>query len=437
MPIQFPDEPRIADGCFVAGVEHAPRHERRALAAHRDRGASRSDRQTRGCGSRADRNGASRAHRRSRVSSARWLREPRGEIGPPVSACVAPAKNRCGAMSRRIRSASIGIRKFRARACAAALRDARVARSARRARATSTPPASRDRPAPRTACRGSGAGRRGRGARHASQAAAAAARAGRGRRCSLRTLTLSDAASAPAGAAVRAVAIEESAAPHLEGQRRPELQVQIAAAVRSAGAAVSTKRVSRMPRWRQVSDSSTSRAKPASSPRNQRAIGTAKPCFCRSMIESGSTPRIACLNRYFVVPPLQAEPRRNRRRELHQLVVEQRRPRLQRMRHRHPIDLGEDVEREVVMEVAILDRRRASRRRPADAGPHSASAPADRAATDLLERLPLEQARHLVGVEQRLGVEIAFRPVEREMPQESAPLHAVRHQGARPRRRSS
>ena len=118
---------------------------------------------------------------------------------------------------------------------------------------------------------------------------------------------------------------------------------------------------------------------PGSSPRNQRASGTAKPCFCRSMIASGRMPRIACLKMYFVVPSLQPEARRNRGGELHELVVEQRRPRLDRMRHRHPIDLGQDVERQVAIEIVSTARRRASRRRL-----HARSArerpPTDRAA---------------------------------------------------------
>ena len=52
----------------------------------------------------------------------------------------------------------------------------------------------------------------------------------------------------------------------------------------------------------------------------------------------------------------QAEARRNRGRELHQPVIEERRPRLEGMRHRHPIDLGENVERKVRVEIAVLHR---------------------------------------------------------------------------------
>src|SRR5437016_1137864 len=58
-----------------------------------------------------------------------------------------------------------------------------------------------------------------------------------------------------------------------------------------------------MPRARAVGDSSRSPAIVRHSPRrNQAASGTANPCLARLTIASGTRPRIACLNRYFVVP---------------------------------------------------------------------------------------------------------------------------------------
>ena len=96
--------------------------------------------------------------------------------------------------------------------------------------------------------------------------------------------------------------VEEAPAPQLERQHRPELQIEIAAALRSAAAAA---RRSRRRRSRAGGRCPTAagRARIRAGRRGTtRASGTAKPCFCRSMMSSGRMPRIACLNRYFVVP---------------------------------------------------------------------------------------------------------------------------------------
>ena len=196
---------------------------------------------------------------------------------------------------------------------------------------------------------------------------------------------------------------------------------------RSSCSSLSTKRVSRMPRWRQVSDSSTSRAKPASSPRNQRAIGTAKPCFCRSMIESGRTPRIACLNRYLVVPPCS--------RKRAGIVAANSTSRGRAAAAAPPANAPSSSDRPWSgCRAAGSDggrgtgSRRASRRRRRRMPSSAAVSGSCRAR--LLERVALEQARHLVGAEQRRRVEVAVCAVEGEMAQEPAARHAVRHQRA-------
>ena len=58
---------------------------------------------------------------------------------------------------------------------------------------------------------------------------------------------------------------------------------------------------------------------------------------------------------------LQLQRRRHGRGELEQLVIEQRLARLERHRHAHPIDLGQDVVDEVGLDVDVEARGRADR----------------------------------------------------------------------------
>ena len=82
-----------------------------------------------------------------------------------------------------------------------------------------------------------------------------------------------------------------------------------------------------------------SRTRSRSSPRNQSPTGTAKPCLGRSRMSSGSQPRSASRRIHFFSRPADLQLGRDRGGELHQLVVEQRRARLERVGHRRDVDL--------------------------------------------------------------------------------------------------
>ncbi len=75
------------------------------------------------------------------------------------------------------------------------------------------------------------------------------------------------------------------------------------------------------------------------------------------MIPSGKIAAHRALQQVLRRPITQSEAGGNRCGEFDEPVIEQRRARFNRMRHRHSIDLREDVERQVRLEVAILERR--------------------------------------------------------------------------------
>jgi hypothetical protein len=95
------------------------------------------------------------------------------------------------------------------------------------------------------------------------------------------------------------------------------------------------------------------------------AEGIANPCLGRSRIASGTSPASARLNACLVLSAVDLKLRRNRRGELDELVIEQRHARLDRVRHAHPVHLGQDVERQIRVEVRVLEREsQCSRRWP-------------------------------------------------------------------------
>ena len=99
-----------------------------------------------------------------------------------------------------------------------------------------------------------------------------------------------------------------------------------------------------------------------------------------------------------LLPAADLVARRQRGRELHQLVVEQRRPRLERRRHRRDVDLHEQV----VGQVGLRRRRRACRR-PRRARSARSHGPAD----DLVGEPSARLARYSARVEP-----VAVEPVE-------------------------
>ena len=113
----------------------------------------------------------------------------------------------------------------------------------------------------------------------------------------------------------------------------------------------------------------------------------------------------------------QVELRRDRRRELDQLVIEQRHASLDRVRHAHPVDLGEDVQRQVAFEVQVLQRRE-----PPSVG--RGQVLGFRAPRIVLreqrEHVVAEQALLLVPPEQRRRVQVALVADERQVAQEVA-----------------
>ena len=100
--------------------------------------------------------------------------------------------------------------------------------------------------------------------------------------------------------------------------------------------------------------------------------------------------------------------RRHRRGELHQLVIEQRRPRLDRVRHRHPIDLGEDVERQVVLQIAVLNRAKPVAALWLQAGERRAPRVVPR---DLRVQIARQELAQLTAAEHRGGVDVAVGKV--------------------------
>ena len=89
------------------------------------------------------------------------------------------------------------------------------------------------------------------------------------------------------------------------------------------------------------------------------ASGSWKPRLGASRISSGTQPRSASRRPTFFSPPRSFSSARQRGGELHQLVVEQRRAGLERVRHRRDVDLGQQV----VRAGRSGRRRRASGRR--------------------------------------------------------------------------
>ena len=121
--------------------------------------------------------------------------------------------------------------------------------------------------------------------------------------------------------------------PELEHQQRPDPLVVVVRAGRVAVEQAARPRPGGSSRGR----ASRGRAAPRATTRAGRRAasstsGTLKPCFGRSRISSGSQPRSASRRIHFFSRPRTLQRGGNRRGELHQLVVEERRARLERRR---------------------------------------------------------------------------------------------------------
>ena len=106
-----------------------------------------------------------------------------------------------------------------------------------------------------------------------------------------------------------------------------------------------------VPRCRARERAACRRRGRADRPRNQVPSGTPNPCFRRSRISGGRSPAATACSTCLRRPPCDLHRRRQRGRELDDVVVEQRHARLDRVRHAHAIDLRQDVLRQIGLEV--------------------------------------------------------------------------------------
>ena len=158
-------------------------------------------------------------------------------------------------------------------------------------------------------------------------------------------------------ASAAGVTIEEGAAPELERDQRPELEVERSCR-RRAGAAGSRCRPAR--RCRDAGWCPTAAARAPGRRADRGTSGRAGPrsrACLRSRIGSRQHPLERALEDVLAGAAAQLQLGRHLGRQLDEDVVEQRHPRLDRVRHAHPIDLGQDVERQVALEIALLERR--------------------------------------------------------------------------------
>ncbi len=152
--------------------------------------------------------------------------------------------------------------------------------------------------------------------------------------------------------------------PGLEHQDRPQLVVPLSRLPRQwSSSRLFTAPALKYPRWSRRPSSSRSPAISRRSCRNQTSRGTPNPCLGRSMISAGNSSRTARFRMYLVDGAVQLQPDRQARGELHELVVEHRRPPLEAVRHRRDVHLHQQAVGEVVADIHVQLARRADRRR--------------------------------------------------------------------------
>ena len=129
---------------------------------------------------------------------------------------------------------------------------------------------------------------------------------------------------------------------------------------------------SKYPRPSEPGSSRMSRAQPCRSLRSQLDSGTEKPCLGRSRISSGQPRAQRLAQDPLLLPAADLVLRRDRGRELHHLVVQEGRARLERVGHGGDVDLRDEVVDEVGPGVDLehpVDHGR--RRRPPPSGRRS------------------------------------------------------------------
>src|SRR5882762_8649641 len=241
---------------------------------------------------------------------------------------------------------------------------------------------------------------------------------GEPRQCALRRPRATPGARLPA-------VIKEGPAPELEGNERPQVKVEIAPAVVSPHELLDVGRVEDPAppaplREEQVADEGT---EPPSKPASERH---GEPVLRPVDDLIRQDPAHGALEDVLRRLATQVELRRNRLSELDELVVEQRDPRLEGVRHAHPVHLGEDVQRKIALEVQVLERRQ-----PAPVGVRQdggLGAPGI-VMRELLPGVALEQALLSVAPEEGRGVQVPVDPDQREMAKEVTTLHSLRHRG--------
>ena len=135
--------------------------------------------------------------------------------------------------------------------------------------------------------------------------------------------------------------------PLLQRQQRPKLPIVIPPArLMLINQPLHNRHVSSKPRSRARRLSSNSRAGSISR-RSQAPSGMPKPCFLRSMISSGSSPRAASFRDVLRARALQLKIKGNARHILRQLMIEEGRARLQRRRHAAAVGFDQQVIRQI------------------------------------------------------------------------------------------
>src|SRR5438552_7352623 len=151
-------------------------------------------------------------------------------------------------------------------------------------------------------------------------------------------------------------AVEERPAPQLEGDEGPDLEVQLASLVVAPQEALDVPRVEEAAppgrlRQEQLADEG---AQPAAEPAAQ---GDGKALLGPAEDRRGDEAAQRALEDVLARPSPQLQLGGDGGRELDELVVQQGHARLDRVGHAHAVHLGEDVEREVLLDVQVLERR--------------------------------------------------------------------------------
>src|SRR5437867_1218158 len=150
--------------------------------------------------------------------------------------------------------------------------------------------------------------------------------------------------------------VEEGPAPELEGNECPEVKVEIASAVVPPHELLDVRSVEypAPPAPLREEQLANEGAEPPSKPVSERY---GEPVLRPVDDLIRQDPAHGALENVLRRPATQVELRRNRLSELDELVVEQRDPSLEGVRHAHPVHLGEDVQGEIALEIQVLQRR--------------------------------------------------------------------------------